>query len=285
MIEAKVILDSVSEAGKRLTTMELTMPRFVLAQWNTHRAFSRNAASSRAVPTAKLIEQVRGDPFIPAAFAANQRGMQAGEVLESPQQVGARIAWKQAAIEACLRAEQVSAFGVHKQWANRLLEPFLWVKVLVSATEWANFFRLRLHEDAQPEFQALAAAMKAAMDVSEPAERSVGQWHLPYIEGWEFYIAMQAGMAGRSAWVAENEERLKRWSVARCARLGLSSPEKDEELYERLLTGSGFGHWSPFEHVATPLEEWETFPSGQGNFKGWIQFRKQFENECAREKE
>jgi thymidylate synthase ThyX len=274
-ISAVVILDSVSPAGKRLTTLELNMPRFVLAQFNTHRAFSRNAASSRAIPTAQLIERVRANPFVPAEFGANQRGMQAGEALPTAEANEARIEWETAAEHAWKSAAALADYGVHKQWANRLLEPFLWVKVLVSATEWANFWRLRLHDDAQPEFQTLARAIFEAREGSEPMLLLEGEWHLPYLTNEE-----------------ETEMRIEacqHYSVARCARLGLSDRKKDEELYQRLLTGSGFGHWSPFEHVATPRDDSLPFRDGtdprEGNYSGWIQYRKMFNNECAREEE
>ena len=48
---AEVLIDSVNPAGQRLTTFVLRFPRFVLSEFNTHRMFSRNASSSRAIPT------------------------------------------------------------------------------------------------------------------------------------------------------------------------------------------------------------------------------------------
>lgn len=269
---AEIVCDSVSEAGKRLTTLQLSMPRFLLAQFNTHRQFSRNAASSRAIPTAKLIERVREQPFIPTAFAANQKGMQAGDELEAPAGMAARLLWRRAAEEACRAAEEIAAQGVHKQWANRLLEPFLMVKVLVSSTEWDNFFRLRLHEDAQPEFQAVAAHLFAALHESVPQEVKDGEWHLPYVSAFELKALSERDL-------------LRPASVARCARLGLAKGtlgealDNDIELFERLKSGSGFGHWSPFEHVARPVVPGE--PHLQSNFRGWHQFRKEFPGECA----
>lgn len=271
--EARIVLDSVSEAGKRLTTLELNMPRFMLAQFNTHRALSRNAASSRAIPTAKLIERVRENPFVPAEFGANQRGMQASAALPDTAAEMSEKHWLMARDHAVLEANCLLEWGLHKQWANRLLEPFLWVKVLVSATEWANFFRLRLHEDAQPEFQRVAQAIKQAREESEPQLVGRGEWHLPYVSDVE---------VRESGPPVGTRFDLRALSVARCARLSPSTPEKDMELYERLLHGSGFGHWSPFEHVATPLSDpWEH----SANFVGWVQWRKHFVGECALEAE
>lgn len=264
-ISATVILDSVSPDGHRLTTMELIMPRFLLAQWNTHRTMSRNAASSRAVPTWKLIAQVLNAPFIPGDFARNQTGMQAGESLSGENQRQAGVVWYKAAQVAAGLAENLADLGVHKQWANRLLEPFLFVKVLASATEWGNLLRLRRHDDAQPEFQQLAQAIFDAREASEPVKKKWGDWHLPYVADLELFENLG------------DQECLKRWSVARCARLGLSTPLKDEELYERLLNGSGFGHFSPFEHVAQASGDTTLW----GNFRGWKQFRKTFSGECG----
>jgi len=262
---ATVILDSISPDGHRLTTLELTMPRFLLAQWNTHRQFSRNAAFSRAIPTAKLIEQVRDNPFVPSSFGANQRGMQAGKALPVAEANEARIEWETAAEHAWKSAQALAEYGVHKQWANRLLEPFLWVKVLVSGTEWTNFFRLRQHDDAQPEFEQLSQAIFEARDRSTPRPKPYGSWHLPYISKEEYH--------------SEGDPVLLRRSVARCARLGLATPEKDQELFERLLTGSGFGHWSPFEHVASASED--DCKITWGNYRGWSQYRKTFPGECG----
>jgi thymidylate synthase ThyX len=161
--------------------------------------------------------------------------------------------------------------GVHKQLANRLLEPFMWVTVIVSATEWANFFTLRCHEDAQPEFQKVALMVAEALAVSTPRPVGVGEWHLPYIqadERAELSLAVQ-----------------QQCSVARCARVsyltheGKRDIEKDKELYDRLLNGSGLGHWSPFEHVATPKATADPDPR-EGNYRGWLQYRKMFPNEC-----
>ncbi len=270
-IDAKVVLDSIAPNQARLTTLEVTMPRFLLSQLNTHRQFSRNAASSRAIPTQKMLERIRQHPFVPEEWGTNQKGMQAGPSLSGESAEEARGAWLACRDDVIRSVERLHELGVHKQLANRLLEPFMWATVIVSSTEWANFFNLRCHEDAQPELQKVARMMADAMAGSSPQPVAVGQWHLPYIQDDE-----------RTELPLEVQQAC---SVARCARVsylthdGKRDIAKDRELYDRLLGGSGFGHWSPFEHVATPRPA-EAPDSREGNFRGWIQYRKLFADEC-----
>ena len=156
MYRCHILADSVNPAGVRLTTLSIRFPRIVLAEFNTHRMLSRNSASSRAIPVEKRIAAVRADPFVPAAFGANKRGMQAGDALTGSQADAAREAWIRASLQACERAEEMAHAGVHKQWANRLIEPYSWHEVIVSATEWDNFWHLLISEHAQPEIRAAA---------------------------------------------------------------------------------------------------------------------------------
>jgi thymidylate synthase ThyX len=268
----KVVLDSIAPSGARLTTLEVTMPRFVLAQFNTHRSFSRNAASSRAIPTQKMLERVLEHPFVPEEWGTNQRGMQAGPALSGENEQAARETWLACRDEVVRSVQRLHELGVHKQLANRLLEPFMWVTVIVSSTEWANFLNLRCHEDAQPQFQQVARLIAEMLASSKPQPVAVGEWHLPYIQADE-----------RLELPLEVQQQC---SVARCARVsyltheGRRDVQKDLELCERLLKGSGFGHWSPFEHVATPRTADAPDPR-EGNFRGWLQYRKHFANECA----
>ena len=253
MIRADVILDSISFVGVRLTTLLLEYPRFIHSQFMTHRMFSRNAASSRAIPVQKMLERVQQSPVVPIHWGKNRKGMQATEEVSEKDE--ALSLWFSARDAALQHAEQLMALGVHKQIANRLLEPFSHIQVVVSATEWENFFNLRLHDDAQPEIQALARAIKDAMDSSEPQARV---YHIPFI--------------------LEDEQDLPladqlRVSVARCARTSYyyhdgrrSNIEEDKKLFERLAKN---GHWSPFEHQAIVGVPDKFY----ANFKGWIQFR------------
>jgi thymidylate synthase ThyX len=258
---ARVLLDSVSPAGMRLTTLEVTFPRFVLAEFNTHRNFSRNSASSRAIPTSKLIERVQSDPAMPLEWGRNKPGMSASDALTGDDAEAAKRVWLQARDSAAEHARRLMELNVHKQELNRILEPFLWHTVIVSATEWENFFDLRCAPNAQPELRAAALLMREALRESAARPLDYGQWHTPLI--------------------APDEESLdleirRRVSVARCARVsyltheGIRAIERDLELYERLR---GDRHLSPFEHVATPSLD-ERF---HANFRGWVQMRREVE--------
>lgn len=262
MIEAKVILDSVSAAGKRITTLQLKYPRFIHSEFMTHRAFSRNSMSSRAVPVAKMIEQVRNDPAMPVHWGKNQPGMQAAEELTGAERDVARCRWRRAADAAAGHADVMNYVGAHKQIINRILEPFQWMHTVVTATEWDNFFALRCHPDAQPEMQALAWAMREAMDASTPQP---AEHHFPYVR--EEYGGVS----------------MRRWamvSAARCARVSYlkhdgtrPSVGDDLALFERLAGGTPI-HASPLEHQGFAME----YPRRRSrNFVGWWQFRELFE--------
>lgn len=271
-VTAKIILDSVSEAGKRLTTIEIEPPRFLLPEFNTHRMFSRNFQSSRAIPVKKLLEKVRTNPWEPTVWLKNKPGMQGGEPMSHEEIEVARDVWRRGAREAADTAERLMHLDVHKQWSNRPLEPYVYVKGLVSATEWENFFELRDHPDAQPEIQELARAMKAAMRESEPKLLKTGEWHMPYLD-----------LADRLSLPLDHQRRI---SVARCARVSYMNQngkrptvEEDLALYDRLV-GSRPLHASPAEHVAQPI--WGGFPNARSrNFRGWVQHRVSLEEDLA----
>lgn len=274
-ILAKVIEDSISEDGIRLTTFQLCYPRFIHSEFMTHRVFSRNASSSRAIPVAKMIEQIRNDPAMPIHWGANQPGMQASAEV---QHVGhAKDLWKLAANNAANVAESMMNIGLHKQVANRILEPFQWIHVIVTATEWDNFFELREHTDADPNIYALATIMKKALLSSVPTVCLNGNWHLPYITALER---------------AEHPtEDLLKMSAARCARVSYLTHDgqqpdvkKDTALYDKLIVMKPM-HASPIEHQATPdlliatnncYPEWGNAHL-HGNFRGWCQNRKRIE--------
>jgi thymidylate synthase ThyX len=269
---ARILLDSISPAGVRLTTMEVRYPRFIHSELMTHRVFSRNSASSRAIPIKKMIESVRRDPAMPVWWGRNQTGMQAMQQVEPDARAAAEAEWRRALDDALGHAERLTApdVNLHKQLVNRILEPFAWITVIITATEWANFFTQRTHEDAQPELKHIADLMLAAYRASTPRLLGVGDWHTPLIVSDE-----EATLSV--------EERLK-ISVARSARVSYLSHDgthdhaKDVELYDRLVAGGANGHWSPFEHVATPLPDGFAW---SGNFRGWEQYRKRFEQEHA----
>jgi len=272
-IEAKVIEDSISEHGKRITTLQVKFHRFILPEFNTHRVFSRNFSSSRAIPTKKLMEQVLNDPALPVFWGKNEPGMQSHEHLPPLTTEAVKVIWKKAAQDAVYHADALHLQGAHKQIVNRVIEPFLWATGIVTSTQWANWFELRDHEDAQPEIRALAIAMKNAMVGSRPRLLQKGEWHLPYVRESE-----------RSIDIAT----LRKISAARCCRVSYlkhdgqaPSVDDDLKLFDR-LAGAVPLHASPLEHQATPLYHGDDLDL-QGNFSGWTQFRKMWECEVYRD--
>lgn len=296
MIKASVVADSISPSGDRITTMQVTFHRFILAEFNTHRMFSRNFSSSRAIPTSKLMEQ---DMALPVFWGKNRAGMQAVEELEYGDRWRAEELWRLARSQMDFISSSLLSIGLHKQLTNRLVEPFKYVTGVVTATEWSNFFALRNHPAAQPEIQQLARVMQAAILQSVPAHLKEGDWHLPYIFSGDDVLSV---------------EDKKKCSAARCARVSYlkhdgESPsiEDDLELYNQLVTrphtdkrGFHYGeydpiHASPLEHQATPIpleahedDNWIGYNGithldvdaelWSANFKGWIQHRKVIEH-------
>jgi len=259
--EAKIIADSINPDLKRVTSFLLTYPRFIHSELMTHRIFSRNAASSRAIPVSKIIEQVKNNPAMPVRWGKNGRGMQDHGVFAESDNVKCKEAWLSAASSAVESAERMEAIGLHKQITNRVLEPFVWMTTMVTATEWENFFSLRLHKDAQPEFQHLAHIMLKAYLSSIPDEKDWGQWHIPFGSNMPDNIS--------------DDVRLK-IATARAARTsyltmdGKIDQEKDVSLHDMLAES---GHWSPFEHPCFASK------NSSGNFKGWSQYRSTFSGE------
>lgn len=267
MISAKVIAHSVTPNGIPIITIEYAAPRFILAEFNTHRVFSRNAGSSRAIPTTKIIEAVVNTPVIPV-WNRNKPGMQGVFDVTDEEIAAWQEVWLEARNDAVKHAQRLFDLKCHKQIVNRVLEPYMYYKGLVTSTEWENWFNLRDHEAAQPEIALVARAFKEAIDKSTPVTLYPGQWHLPYILGDEFSLLVS--------------DQLK-VSAARCARLSyrtfddnkISTVEKDTKLFDDLFAE---GHMSPFEHQATPDDDFE-YPHEHGNFTGWRQFRKQIEKD------
>jgi thymidylate synthase ThyX len=292
-ITAKIIADSYSAInGKRITTFELQYPRFIHSELMTHRLFSRNAMSSRAVPIEKMIEQVWSDPALPIHWGKNQSGMQAKEQLEHTDSV--EIEWRAAACEAAISAKFLSEQGLHKQVVNRILEPWQLMKTVLTATEFDNFFWLRKHEDAQPEIKELAERVYEQLEWNKllTVELDAGDWHTPYYE---------AGY-----WLKEDETPLEdalAISSSCCAQVSYrlldDSIEKARKVYQRLVESTPV-HASPFEHQATPMDysdKWDCTDDGvnvpklthsweegvthcdkqgnlwSGNFKSWVQYR------------
>jgi thymidylate synthase ThyX len=260
MIYAKVIADSINTEGDRLTTMEVQFHRFILPEFNTHRVFSRNSASSRAIPISRQIEKISKNPAFPVFWGVNKPGMQAEEELAFCDSVKASKTWLKASKSAVKHAKKLEKLGVHKQTTNRLLEPFMWHKVIVSSTEWDSFFEQRCSPLAQPEIREVADLMKTAYESSTPALLIKGEYHLPYLTFKDLNFSRQ--------------DRIK-MCVARCARVSYDNHDgsfnqlKDLQLFDRLANAEP-PHWSPMEHIATPSTK---KLNNSGNFAGFSQVR------------
>lgn len=272
---AKVICDSVSPYGIRLTTIEVKYHRFVLPEVNTHRAFSRNVASNRAIPYKKLRDMIKADPAIPLSWPQEQKGMQGGEELNEGLVLSCEGLWLRAMDNAIESADKLHILGVHKSVINRLLEPFQYVTAIISATSWQGFFDQRDSKLAQPEIAELARAMRKAIEGSKPRRVGRGEWHLPYIDSDDLAEAHRLNLTPHDAL-----ELFKQISAARCARVsylthdGKRDWSADLSLFSRLATAYP-PHWSPLEHVATPVPN---LPNHKGNFHQWAQLRHDMES-------
>jgi thymidylate synthase ThyX len=308
MITAKILLDSINPVGNRITSWILTYPRFIHAEFMTHRVFSRNASSSRAIPVKKMLEDVKNNPAMPVFWGKNQSGMQAKEELDNTEKYAevrkdlpygeglliitkkqeAKREWLLARDEMVTRVEKLNEIGLHKQIANRLLEPWMNITVIATATDHENFFALRAHADTQPEFQDLAYKMLDIYQLSEPKKLKEGEWHIPFGDNMneqrlvdcDAFAKETDGMAlglggGYKDYISLFKMKI---ATARCARVsylnfeGKDDYNKDIELHDILKES---GHWSPFEHCAMALSTSEY----SGNFKGWKQYRKTFYDE------
>lgn len=348
MISARVIADSKNEFGNRITTMVVTMPRIILAEFNTHRMFSRNSASSRAIPFEKMVKSVEENPFIPIAWQKDHKGMQGVEYCDNSDG-GYTCMWLEARDKAVYYAKQLSYSTVTKQLCNRLLEPFMYHTVICTTTEWENFFALRCPQycfsenqeikwrsrkdviekfpltknhpnewwrsinlgQAEIHMMSLAEAMWDAYNESIPKELKAGEWHIPFgdkiseSELKEMFNHWYDSFASDNAdydFISMEREYIEtnkvKIATARCAQVSYtvvgedgkeSSYENLIKLHDRLLKS---GHMSPFEHCARamsrdqfkcklpiPKQHEHLHMEYSGNFCGFYQYRKMFENE------
>lgn len=309
MISAKIIADSMNEFGNRLTTFVLTFPRIVLAEFNTHRMLSRNSASSRAIPFPKMLKMVQENPFIPTKWMKDHSGMQGTEYIEDEQyKYELKQNWLIARTEAAVAANRMSGYGVTKQVLNRLLEPFMWHTVIVTASEWENFFALRAHPDAEIHIQELAHRMLEQYNIHAPKLLKAGEWHIPFGDTIDEERIYKEGLAvpDQEHGIGDMYERKIQIATARCARVsylnfeGKDDYKADIQLHDRLLES---GHMSPFEHCAQTMTEddfhifrsesmaeeidrWQPHNKQKmlsygwcGNFRGFIQYRKMIQGE------
>lgn len=290
MITAKIIQDSVYK-GKRITTFELEYPRFIHSEFMTHRVFSRNAASSRAIPIDAMHRQILADPAMPVSWGKNQPGMQAKEDLPPEHTEIAKQIWAKACKDAVHWSSKLANLGAHKQIANRITEPFMNMKTVMTTTQVENWFWLRNHTDADPTIHELAKVMLEAMDNSTPMELVSGEWHVPYIH--------REIVENKLTYSTNNTlltlEEAKKVSASCCAQVSYrkndDSLEKALMIYDKLINSSP-QHASPIEHQATPItkthlsdcynpKDWEKGVTHvdrwggywSGNFQGWVQFR------------
>lgn len=313
MIKAEIIADSINAVTRdRITSFVISIPRIVLAEFNTHRMISRNSASSRAIPFEKMLERVQNEPFIPMKFQKDHSGMQGTEYLEGKEADRAKGHWLRGRDKAvdCARRLNVDC-GVTKQIANRMLETYMYHTIICTATEWANFMALRAHPAAEIHIAKAAELMLEAMNASTPKELKPGEWHVPFGNGLDVErisaLIDKLGLEPFTENAPENlavraEEHGKIFDIvaikiatARCARVSYQNYEggddydKDVALHDRL---SSMGHWSPFEHCAQAMIiDSEINDAGMniingkksfgwyGNFRGFQQYRKMFEGE------
>jgi len=301
-ITATVIQDSICyRTATRITTFELEYPRFIHSEFMTHRLLSRNAASSRAIPVSKLIKLIEQRCASPIEWGKNIKGMQATETLDLRDTMEAGSYWRQAATMSCDIARKFDALKVHKQIANRILEPYQMIKVVCTATTYDNFFHLRKHPDAQPEIKELATIMWKALKESQPIGLAAGEWHVPYIQREDMEV-------GLNYFIWEEQDNLEKQIVKRyltaeqaikisascCAQVSYrilnTDIEKANDIFARLVESKPV-HASPLEHQATPMTNitnscsdcasWEKGVTHSdrngvmwsGNFKYWIQHR------------
>lgn len=275
MFNAKILADSTSfgvcDHTSRIITAQLTFPRCILAEFNTHKSIARNAASSRAIPISKMMKDVQERPFVPIHWGKNQKGMQAYEELDSNSITKCASIWLDARDRALEYVEQLTKVGLHKQIANRLLEPWMWVTVIATGnmSAWSNFLNLRAHEAAEPHMQRIAYLFKDEIITSQTNTLIPGQWHLPLI-----------GFPGDEDLNTEDKIKVSTGRVGRVSYLthdGIRDPSADIELHDRLINS---GHFSPTEHVAMASTQ---IDKGGNLGPGWCQYRKTLKGEFKTE--
>ncbi len=293
--EAKLLADSRGPSGHRITTMQLTLPRIMLAELNTHRTLSRNSASSRAIPIETMLEKVNADPFVPFYWGKKQKGMQADEELNDKEKEVAEVFWREGLTKAVDTVNKMNGIGIHKQLTNRLLEPFLFHTVIVTGTEWENAFNLRRDRAAQPEIRKGFDMLWDVYENSQPRDLDYGEWHLPLVFNNDMARLIEDGY---------KPIELAKISCGRCGRIsylthdGVRDPKADVAMVDTRFVP--LGHMSPLEHAARPMtpDELALFaraatkvvnvdgdyrlvadPEGQpsyfcGNVQGFVQYRK-----------
>lgn len=316
MFVQEVLSSRSTQSWRTVNTLHLRYPRIIHGEMMTARVFNRNARSSRAVPIETLLKEIRNDPFIPWHWTGHKKGMQgvpghdalvymptpAADCDDTWTEMSNVEGWLWARDRAVEAAEAFGKAGYHKQVANRLVEPFMWMDLLVTSTHWANFLHLRDHEAAEPHIRDLAVLVGKVLDQAQPTDLDVGEWHLPYITAED-----HAEAAKRFVLQKDATDFLKKVSAARCARIsykpfdGNGSYERELERYDGLVNADAV-HASPLEHQCSPdrmlLRETSLyddedrvirevsamgfeFPELHASLTGWIQARKLVPNEAV----
>lgn len=286
MITARIIADSINPSGSRITSWILKYPRFIHGEFMTHRVFSRNAASSRAIPFKKMLESAHEDMAMPEYWGAEKKGMQSGMSLCDDDVASCQRIWREALTLVTASANALTDFGLHKSVTNRIFEPWTHMTTMMTLTEHANFYSLRAHPMAQPEFQVLAFRMLDTWLKSTPVVTPWGGWHTPFGDkidpalDWPTKLKVITARAARLSYLTFD---------------GNSSVEEDLRLHDRLLAEDP-KHASPAEHPAYAEESfWALINdkpirtslsvSGvdQANLRGWTSYRKTIARECVQE--
>lgn len=275
---------------ENLWTFELTYPRYIHSEFMTHRVFSRNASSSRAIPVKRMIKQVRENPVIPPNVFMNQKGMVGDIEADALTMADFYDLWGKAAENACKTAEMMEKLGIHKQHVNRILEPFQFIRVIVTATEWSNFFILRLAPDAQPEIRELARVIYDEMNRYHNKNVGIFEFKAPSKYSPDIFdptISDSVHTVVSLPYIVDEDikeigkedyKTLMKISAARCARVSYnnhdgSNPniDKDLALYEHLYDGK---HMSPMEHTCIRDDDYHKY----ANLTGWKSLRYLVEN-------
>jgi hypothetical protein len=262
----RVLADSISPTGDRLTTILGTYPRKIHSEIMTHRILSKCSASSRAIPVEKMLANIENDPVVPIWWGKNEPGMQAWAEVED--KASAEAWWREGLSMMVAHARRGHALGLHKQIVNRVVEPGMWITVVMSGTTWTNFEGLRCHKDAEPHFQRFAGMTMEAIAKSVPEKIPEGAWHLPFIQPEDVFIACSfierlyeeaRRDKDEAQFKKDVDEVLRRVSVGRCARVsylthdGKRDLAEDIRLHDRLIVQVPL-HATPAEHVAMALD-------------------------------
>ena len=272
LISAKVIADSINETGQRLTTFELEFPRLILSECNTHGAIEKNTSSSRAIPVSKMLDHILEQNLKPIYFGSKKSGMQAGNELTGEGLDFVKCVWGSSLESAVEYAEMLDKAGAAKEVTNRITEPYQLIKAVWSATDWENWFNLRLEKDADPNICMLAYKMYEALSKSKPTLLKKGEYHLPYVGKYDIPV-VYSDLGGYEYETGYNvfyydkesdhtiehcltlEEAIK-YSVASCAQVSYRSEgmtlDKAEKIWN-MLVKSEVVHASPLTHIATPI--------------------------------